>query len=77
MYVSPPATARYDRELLAQAITSPAVSVVVKGSGFPFVVVGGVVVIGGGMVRVVYPQMSLFDVRKGVVVKNDPEEHWQ
>lgn len=75
--VSPPATARYDRELLAQATMSPAVSVVVKGKGLLLVVVGGVVVTGGGMVKVVYPQRSLLDVRKGVVVMNDPEKHWQ
>ena len=75
--VSPPATARYDRELLAQAITSPAVSVVVKGNGLLFVVVAGFVVTGGRMVKVVYPQISLLDVRKGVVVMSDPEEHWQ
>ena len=77
MYVSPPATAKYERELVAQAITSPAASVVVKGSGFPFFVVGGVVVIDGGVIRVVYPQGSLLDVRKAVVVRKDPEEHWQ
>ena len=75
--VSPPATARYDKELLAQATMSPAVSVVVKGKGLLSIVVGGVVVTGGGIVKAVYPQGSLLDVRKGVVVMNDPEEHWQ
>ena len=58
-------------------MTSPAVSVVVKGNGFPFVVVGDVIVIDGGMTRVVYSHGSLLDVRKGVVVVKDPEEHWQ
>lgn len=69
--------ARYDRELLAQAITSPAVSVVVKGNGLLFVVVGGGVIVGGRMLRVVYPHGSLVDVRKGVVVTKDPEEQSQ
>lgn len=58
-------------------MTSPAVSVVVKGNGMPFVVVGGAVVIGGGTVRVVYAHGSLVDVWKGVVVVKDPVEHWQ
>ena len=77
VYVRPPKTSRYDRELLAQAITSPAVSVVVKGNGLLFVVLGGGVIVGGGMLRVVYPHWSSVDVRKGVVVMKDPEEHWQ
>ena len=34
-------------------MTSPAISVVVKGNGMVFVVVGGSVVIGGGTVKVV------------------------
>ena len=47
------ATSRYDKLLLAQAIISPASSVVVNGNGFPSVVAGGAVVEGGGMVRLV------------------------
>lgn len=71
------ATSRYDRELLAQAITSPAASVVVKRNGLLFVVVGDGVTVDGGMFRVVYPHGSSVDVRKGVVVMKVPEEHWQ
>ena len=52
-------------------------SVVVKGNRLLFVVVGGTVIVGGGMLRVVYPQRSLVDVRKGVVVTKDPEEQSQ
>ena len=58
-------------------MTSPAVSVVVKGNGLVFVVVGGAVVVGGGTVRVVYPHGLLVDVRKGVVVVKDPDEQSQ
>ena len=56
---------------------SPVASVVVKGNGLLFVVVGGGVTVDGGMLRVVYPQGSSVDVRKGVVVTKDPEEQSQ
>ena len=52
-------------------------SIVVKGNGLLFDVVGGAVTVGVGMLRVVYPHESLVDVRKGVVVTKDPEEQSQ
>ena len=54
---------------------SPAASVVVKGNGLVFVVVGRAEVVGGGTGRVVQPQILLIDVKKGVVVVKDPDEH--